>query len=256
MNSSQACFDWGSVFFNFLKVFYVNHFLRLYWICYNAVCVLCFGFWPQGVWATTRDAADNSCNGRWSLNCWTTREAPKLANSILEFRFPASLENSKQQTIPGPTFFPGNNMQEQNWGSPSRRARPLPSTTFPLPMFLFKLESQLLIWIVYLIHFYYLSGLWRFLNCNPCLKAPLIFPLLPLPPPPIYLPSIKCALFSTHSLPFHFWTLSKVFSSLKSAHQITPCLSFKQCPKSHLLLKALLDLIMIKECGSIWIQHV
>lgn len=236
-------------------------FWSLYWICYNVVCVLCFGFWPQGKCATTRDTADNGCPGRWSFNAWATWEVPelgfyKLANFILEFRFPASLDNSKQQAIPGPTFFPGNNRQEQNWGSPPKRARPLPSTMFPLPMFLFQSESQVLIRIVYFIHFCYLSGLWRCLSCKPCLKPPLTFPLFTITTPSHLSPLYKmCTVFHS-SPPFHFCTLSKVFSSLKSAHQVIPCLSFKQCPKSHLLLKALLDLIMIKESGSIWIQHV
>ena len=91
-----------------------------------------------------------------------------------------------------------------------------------------------------------------FLSCNPFLKPPLTFPLFfTITTPSCLSPLYKmCTLFSTHSPPFHFCTLSKVFSSLESAHQIIPCLSFKHCPKSHLLVKALLDLIMIR----VWVH--
>ena len=35
-------------FFSFF--FDVDHFKTLYWTCYNTASVLCFGFWPRGMW--------------------------------------------------------------------------------------------------------------------------------------------------------------------------------------------------------------
>ena len=63
----------------------MDHFSSFYWICYNTVSILCLGdfffffFWSQGMWdlsSLARDWTHNSCNGRWSLNHWTTREVP------------------------------------------------------------------------------------------------------------------------------------------------------------------------------------
>ena len=59
----------------------VNHFLSLYWVCYNSIAsVLCCGFLaPQHVLSSpTRDHTHIPCFGRWSLNHWTAREVLRL----------------------------------------------------------------------------------------------------------------------------------------------------------------------------------
>ena len=67
--------------FSFFKDFFdVDHFLSLYWICYNTAPVLCFGFWLRGMWdlsSPTRDGARTPCIGRWSLDHWTARVVPR-----------------------------------------------------------------------------------------------------------------------------------------------------------------------------------
>ena len=48
-------------------------------MCYNIASVLCFGFWPRGMWdlsSLTRDGTHTPCLGRQSLNHWTAREVP------------------------------------------------------------------------------------------------------------------------------------------------------------------------------------
>ena len=61
-----------ALFFFFLNV---NHFLNLYWICYNVAYVLFFGCWRH-VGSSDRDWTHTPCIGRQSLHHWTTREVP------------------------------------------------------------------------------------------------------------------------------------------------------------------------------------
>ena len=51
----------------------------LYWVCYNIVSVLCFGFWLRGMWdltSLTRDWTGTPCIVRQSLNHWIAKEVP------------------------------------------------------------------------------------------------------------------------------------------------------------------------------------
>ena len=72
-----------ALFFNasnsfFLFFFNVDHFL-VYWICYNIASILCFVPLVKmhvGSYLSTRGRTCTPCNGRQSLNHWTTREVP------------------------------------------------------------------------------------------------------------------------------------------------------------------------------------
>ena len=49
-------------------------------MCYNIASVLCFGFWPRGMWDLRSLTGDWNCTTfieRQILNHWTTREVPK-----------------------------------------------------------------------------------------------------------------------------------------------------------------------------------
>ena len=69
-------------FFIFICVFFLRFFgalFSLHWIFCNITSVLCFGFWPQGMWdirSLTRDWTCTPCIGRQSLNHWTSRKVP------------------------------------------------------------------------------------------------------------------------------------------------------------------------------------
>ena len=55
-----------SIFFFFKSFVCVNHFKS---ICYNIASVLCFGFWPQGMWdlrSWSSDQTHTTCIGRRS----------------------------------------------------------------------------------------------------------------------------------------------------------------------------------------------
>ena len=60
----------------------VNHFLSLYWICYNIASALCFfSFSPWGKWdlsSPTSNWTHTPCSGKQSLNHWAAREVPAL----------------------------------------------------------------------------------------------------------------------------------------------------------------------------------
>ena len=56
----------------FFKSFYLN--LLQYWSCFM---FWCFGWGMQDLSSLTGDQACTPCIGKWSLNHWTTREAPK-----------------------------------------------------------------------------------------------------------------------------------------------------------------------------------
>jgi len=67
----------GFLCFSF-KIFDVERFWSLYWICYNIASIWYFallGAW--GMWdpsSVTRDWTHTPCIGRWSLNHWTTKD--------------------------------------------------------------------------------------------------------------------------------------------------------------------------------------
>ena len=78
--------------FAFLKAFLMWTIVKsLYWIYYSIASVLCFDFWPQGTWdlrSLTGDWTHPACIGRWILNLWTTREAPRLVFNPQAWGFP------------------------------------------------------------------------------------------------------------------------------------------------------------------------
>ena len=54
----------------------VFSFSSVYWICYNIAFVLCFDFFGCDTWDLSSLTKDQTCIRRWSLNHWTTRDAP------------------------------------------------------------------------------------------------------------------------------------------------------------------------------------
>ena len=60
----------------------------LYWICYNIASVLSSDFWPLDMWwdlsFPARDRIHTPCTGRWSLNQWITKEAPRIVIYLLK----------------------------------------------------------------------------------------------------------------------------------------------------------------------------
>ena len=81
------CEDWGALFcysllwWSFLKSFWCRPFLRFSLNCYSIAPILCFDFWPEGMWDLISPPRDQTCTaytGRWGLNHWTTREVPLM----------------------------------------------------------------------------------------------------------------------------------------------------------------------------------
>ena len=96
MGSQRVGHDWATLLTLLYKeteplilLFFKDYFLCepfskfFYWNCYNISSVLCFGFWPWGMWDLSfpiRDRTCTPCIGKWSLNHWTTREIPRATH--------------------------------------------------------------------------------------------------------------------------------------------------------------------------------
>ena len=66
----------------FLIFFWCGPFIKfLLYLLQYCFCILCFVFWPRGVWdlsSLTRDWTHIPCIRRKSLSHWTTREVPTM----------------------------------------------------------------------------------------------------------------------------------------------------------------------------------